>query len=169
MDEKSKDFIFSFVLIALGLFVTLSGVAMYQEAKLPPYSVESFALSPGFMPTILGIALTACSVILLLQSLRGKGSFADAFRDNARQFAAWVKPAFRSKDAFMMGVGILMMFVYSYFLVGLLPYWVASLIFLMALMFFLRAARWWKIILISLAAVGIIIFLFQFCFHAALP
>jgi hypothetical protein len=61
------------------------------------------------------------------------------------------------------------MFIYSYFLVGWLPYWAASLIFLVALMLFLRAAKWWKVIIISLAAVGLIVLLFQVCFNAALP
>ncbi|MDD3163633.1 MAG: tripartite tricarboxylate transporter TctB family protein [Sphaerochaetaceae bacterium] len=169
MDTQSKDFIFSFVLIALGIFVLISGIAIFNDAALPPYSVTEFSLSPGFMPVVLGAALLLCSILLFFQSLKGKGSFKAAVCENSRQFANWIKPAFKSQDTIYMAVGILFMFIYSYFLVGWLPYWAASLIFLVALMLFLRAAKWWKVIIISLAAVGLIVLLFQVCFNAALP
>lgn len=169
MNSKAKDFIFSFVLFALGVFVVVSGFSIYQKAALIPYKVTEFTLSPGFMPVVLGFALVFCSIVLCLQSLKSEEGMGATAKKHFAEFKAWVKPAFTNEDTITMAIGIVIMFIYSYFLVGFLPYIVASAIFLIGMMFFLRAAKWWKIIVISLVAVGLIYLLFKVCFNAALP
>ncbi|MGI5173492.1 tripartite tricarboxylate transporter TctB family protein [Treponema sp. OMZ 840] len=169
MDDKYKDFIFSFVLIAVGLFVLFGGISIYKDAAQMPYSIPEFVLSPGFMPVILGAALLFCSILLLFQSLKGRGTLKAAFIDNWNRFSSRMKPAFSEYDTISMAVGIAMMFVYSFFLIKLLPFWVASLIFLVGLMLFLKAAKWWKVVIIALAVIGLTVLLFQIGFHAALP
>jgi hypothetical protein len=68
-----------------------------------------------------------------------------------------------------MSVGVAIMAVYVYGLVGNLPYWAASLIFLLGMFFFLRIGSWWKVIVIAVASVGGVLLLFQVIFQAALP
>lgn len=169
MDTQAKDFIFSFFLVAVGLFVLISGIVIFKSAAEPPYGVTRFSLSPGFMPVVLGAALLFCSALLFFQSLKGKGGFRSACIDNFRQFAHWLKPALTAKDTISMAAGIAMMFIYSYLLISYLPYWAATLIFLICLMLFLRAAKWWNVIIIALVTVGLVYLLFKVCFHAALP
>ncbi|NBK25882.1 MAG: hypothetical protein EOM68_28190, partial [Spirochaetia bacterium] len=72
-------------------------------------------------------------------------------------------------DIRLMVIGMLIMGLYAYFLIGLLPYWLSSVLFLIALMAFLRAAKLWKIILISILSVGLVIVLFQVVFNVSLP
>lgn len=169
MDQKAKDFIFSFVLIIFGIFTTIGGVQIYHKAAERPYNITEFSISPGFLPVILGVALILCSMILLVQSLSGKESYKVALKDNLEQFKAWFKPAVTSKDTISMVVGTLIMFVYCFFLIDICHYMIASFVFLVGIMLFLKASKWWKIVLISAGAMGLIYLLFKVAFRAALP
>jgi hypothetical protein len=75
----------------------------------------------------------------------------------------------KDTDIRMMVGGMAIMAIYAFLLIGLLPYYLASLIFLIALMLFLRASTIVKSIIISIAAVGLVILLFQYGFNVSLP
>lgn len=169
MDKQAKDFIFSIVLIAVGVFALVGGIDIVNRAAQPPYRITTFSISPGFFPVVLGATLILCSILLWIQSLKGKGGLKAACKDNWGQFCTWFKPAVTSKNTITMTIGAVIMAVYSFLLVGWLPHWLASFIFLVGIMLFLKAAKWWKVLIISAGAVGLVIILFQICFHAALP
>lgn len=164
MEMKQKDFNISLVLVGLGLYTTIEGVRMYRKAARPPYNIEQFSISPGFIPTVLGAMLLILSIVLLAKSIKGTG-----FRTQLSDLLAWSKQAIHDTDIRLMVIGMVIMAVYSFFLIGLLPYWLSSVLYLIALMAFLRATKVWKIILISFFAVGLVIVLFQVVFNVSLP
>lgn len=164
MEMKQKDFNISLVLVSLGLYTTIEGIRMYRKAARPPYNIEQFSISPGFLPTILGSLLLILSVSLFIKSMRGCG-----FRAQVLSLLSWSKQAIHDSDIRLMVIGMIIMGLYAFFLIGLLPYWLSSALFLIALMTFLRATKLWKIILISILAVGLVIVLFQVVFHVSLP
>ena len=70
--------------------------------------------------------------------------------------------------AFTIGA-VIIMGIYTYVLMELLPFWAATLIFLLAIFFYLRTDKWWKNILVAVLGVIAIVLVFQYCFNAALP
>jgi len=169
MEKKTKDFIFSFVLAALAVYVTAEGYSIYTSVAQPPYNITRFTLSPGFLPVILGVSLFICSLLLFFQTLKGNGTRKQSFILKLRELHAWIGPAIRNRNNLFIAGGIVLIGLYTYVLMGMLPFWLASLIFLVAVMLYLKAARIWKVFLIAGVSVALIIALFQVCFNASLP
>jgi len=164
MDKKQQDFTISLALIALGIYATIGGVKIYLKAAKPPYNITKFSISPGMLPTILGSLLLILSVTLCIKSLQGS-----SLKERIVAFGVWAKGASKNKDMFAMVGGMAIMAIYAFFIVGSLPYWLGSSLFLIALMGFLRASKFYKIILVALIAVGLVILLFQVGFNVSLP
>lgn len=164
MDSKQKDFTISLALIAVGLWATIGGIRIYLKAARPPYSITQLSISPGLLPIILGALLLILSTMLFTKSVREvgvKNGFLTIFK--------WFKTATGDGDIRSMVIGMLIMAVYSFLLIGKLPYWATALIYLLAIMLYLRASKVWKIVVISCVIVGAIILLFQVGFNVSLP
>jgi hypothetical protein len=127
------------------------------------------SVSPGLLPVILGIALIVLSLLLLIKSLIPENGQGVALSEQLATLAAWFPTLFRNKDIINMTAGVAIMAIYVFGLVKNLPYWAASLIFLLGMFFFLRIGKWGKVIVLSLASVGGVLLLFQVIFRAALP
>ena len=170
MESKTKEMIFSFALILTGIYVAIEGLRIYQRAAGAPYFITEFSVSPGFIPFILGIALVLFSILFLLTCLKmeGKGRI-EVLRIRWNEFVSWLKTNSRNVDiAFTIGA-VVIMGIYTYVLMELLPFWAASMIFLAALFFYLRSGKWWKNLLVAVLGVLAIVIVFQYCFNAALP
>jgi uncharacterized BrkB/YihY/UPF0761 family membrane protein len=68
-----------------------------------------------------------------------------------------------------MTIGCIMMFIYTFFLMQWLPFWLASIIFLIAMFLFLRIGKPWKAVVLAVLVVALIVLLFKYGFGAALP
>lgn len=156
--KKLFDFLASVILIALGIFALVSGLAISED------SGGVFYDAPGFLPVILGIVLVGCSVLLLSGSLKEGGPSA-----RFTELKAWAQEKSRSKDTRIMLIGILIMFVYSFFLFKLLPFWISSFVFLVGIMAYLKATTLVKALLISACTVAVIVLFFQVGFRVQLP
>lgn len=156
--KKLFDFLASVVLIALGIFTLISGLGISKD------SGGLFYDAPGFLPVILGIVLIGCSVLLLSGSLM-EGGLAGRFSE----LKVWTKEKSRSKDTRIMLIGILIMFIYSFFLFKLLPFWISSFVFLVGIMAYLKATTLLKVLLISACTVAVIVLFFQVGFRVQLP
>jgi len=169
MEKQTKDFIFSFILTALSIYVGIGGYAIYRKVARPPFNITVLSISPGFMPIILAVALFFCSILLFLQSLKGKDGKKAVLKARVADISRWMRSALHDKQMFRVVSGILIIACYTYILLHFFPYWLASLLFLVGVMLYLRAGKLWKILLISLGSVGLIFLLFQVCFNASLP
>ena len=167
MTKKLKDFIFSLVLILLGAYVIVEGMNIYHKAMDKPYKITQFTVSPGFLPVLLGIALVVTAVLLLISSFQGE-AFGAALVNRKTEFSEWTKKAFNA-DLLNMTIGCVMMFLYTFFLVQLMPFWLASIIFLVAMFLFLRIGKAWKAVVLAVLVVAAIVLLFKYGFGAALP
>lgn len=167
MTRKLKDFIFAIVLILLGSYVIIEGMNIYHKAAQKPYKVTQFTVSPGFLPVLLGIALVFTALILLIGSFKGE-KLGEALAARKEEFAVWSKTAWNA-DVLNMTIGCLLMFIYTFFLMQVLPFWAASVIFLIAMFVFLRIGPVWKSVLLAVLVVALIVLLFKYGFGAALP
>jgi hypothetical protein len=169
MDNKSKDSVFAVVLILLGCFVLYEGVAMVNRASKPPYNVTEFSISPGMMPVVLGGALVLFSALLLAKTLWGTGRPMSSLAAHLKTSSVRFGKALGEVDTRSMAISVVIMAVYTFFILGDVPFWIGAMLFLVGLMLFLRAGKAWTIVAVSGVSVTLIILLFQNFFKTTLP
>lgn len=169
MDTKSKDTVFSVILIALGAYVLWEGTGMVARASRPPFNITHFRISPGMLPVMLGGALIFFSLLLLIGSLRGQSRPLQILAARLKSAAASFRCALGEADMQSMIVSVIIMAVYTFIILGRVPFWLGSVAFLVGLMLFLRAGRLWVIVAASGASVALIIVLFENFFKTILP
>lgn len=157
-DKKHLDFLVSLILIALGVFVVVYSVIITIQTG------TAFIVSPGFLPGFLGGALILSAFLLMAESLRGTG-----LQKTTSLLKDWWKDTIHSKQVRNTVLGMLIMFVYTCVLMSFLPYWLATIIMLLFLFFYLHAAKPLKAVLIAVLAVACIVGVFQYAFHVRLP
>lgn len=158
MISKKFDFTSSLILIAAAVYVIYESVDIYYKAKEPMY------LSPALVPLMLGILLLLCSVILLMESLKGSSAGA-----RFSEFAQWFAVIKQEAATKRMLIGTIIIGIYTYFLLGTLPFMASTVIFMVALMMYLKIGSFVKILLISIMTVLITHGLFQELFRVPLP
>lgn len=157
-DKKYIDFMGAVALLVFSIAVIIGSILLYQE------SGEVFYLSPGLMPLVLGAALLFTSFLHFLESLKDGG-----LKGRCQEVKEWFGTVVKDKTSHSMLIGVLIMAVYIYVLLSFLPFWLSSLIFMVILMLYLKAASPVRILLISAIAVALIVLLFQVMFRVPLP
>lgn len=157
-ENKHYDFMGSCVMLILSVAVICGSLKLYIDAGEPMY------LSPALMPLILGIALLFCSILYMVGSLKNGG-----IKARAAEIKEWAAMLVKDKTIHSMIVGVIIMAIYVFVLMSFLPFWISSLIFIIGLMFYLKATTPVRILLLSAAAVGGIVLLFQVLFRVPLP
>lgn len=157
-NEPRLNFISSTLLTLLSVVIIVGSYGIHVSAGEPLHA------SPGLMPGMLGIALLLCSLLLFRQSVREGGWGA-----RLSETRAWCGALSRHRDTRTTLIGLLMMAIYTLVLVQVLQFWAASLIFTIAMLAFLRAARWYWVLVISAATIGGIVLLFSSVFNIPLP
>ncbi|MDY5483685.1 MAG: tripartite tricarboxylate transporter TctB family protein [Clostridium sp.] len=155
---KVKDFIGGIVLILLSVFVLAESRIIFVKAG------KEMHLSPALIPTLLGSLLLILSIVLFLGSLKDGGISA-----RCRELKAMLKENKEDPNTPRMLIGLCFMALYTFVLLGLLPFWLSTVIFLVALMKYLGAGSLPKIVIISVVVTGLIIVLFQVLFRVPLP
>lgn len=157
-EKKHFDFVSAVVLILVSVGIIVMSLQIHNQ------SGEVLYLSPGLMPLILGIALLACSIFQLIRSLKDGG-----FRTRSQEMSAWFKETIKDHTVHSMVIGVVIMAIYTFILMSFLPFWAASLIFIVALMLYLKATSLVRICLLAAGSVGFIVLLFQVLFRVPLP
>lgn len=156
--KKMKDFISSVIMFLLSLFVILESWKIYGKAGKPMY------LSPALIPLMLGVILLFLSITLCITSLKEGGVSA-----RITEWKEVWKELKEDPNTVRMLVGVVLMGLYTFVLLGMLPFWLATFLFMLLLMYFLEAGSIVQIVSISILVTGLIIFLFQVCFRVPLP
>ncbi|MDR0441100.1 MAG: tripartite tricarboxylate transporter TctB family protein [Candidatus Accumulibacter sp.] len=179
MDEKHRDTVFSVILFVLGTYVVTESILMIGRATQPPLRIDRLSVSPGMLPLILGLALVFFSVLLAVVSLKGVDDPLRVFPKRLKTAWVAVRSAFSDDDFLIMLIGVTMMFIYCFFVVGSVPFWGGAFGFLLLIMTFLhcagpvvrfaRATRLGVIVLTALISVGLVVLLFENIFKTVLP
>ncbi len=166
MEKKTKDCVFALGLLILGMYVLYESWNILGRAARPPYNIKDFSISPGMLPMVLGCGLIIFCIALLIATLRG----GDTSLGNQLALA-WnhFTRAIRTPDVISMIVSTIFMFIYTFFIIGTLPYWLGAAVFLIGLMLYLRASKVYIIVLSSGVSIAIILLLFQNVFRTTLP
>lgn len=156
--KSMKDFISAVILILLSVYVLFEGFNIYTKAGKPLY------LSPALIPMMLGVMLLVLSIVLLFGSLKDGGAAA-----RGAEMKAWFKEIKADSNTMRMLIGVVIMGLYTFVLLGMLPFWLATFLFMFLLMYFLEAGSIVEILSVSVIITGLVIFLFQICFRVPLP
>ena len=157
-DMKHLDFITSLVIMGVAIFTAIEAHSYFVRSR------THFYASPGFMPTIIAVALFLLGIYLLYQSL-DKSSVKECVSRLLEAIPRGIKSA-RFKNTI---VGLAFFAVYIYVLLRFLPFWLASILVLFGCFVYLKAAKLVKSAVIAvLSAVGIVV-LFQVIFRVPMP
>ncbi|MDR2174711.1 MAG: tripartite tricarboxylate transporter TctB family protein [Synergistaceae bacterium] len=150
------DFLTAILLILFGaaFFVGARSMKVYQI----------FFVSPGFFPMILGIAFIFFGCVLLYASSL-RGGRADALRILS---GANLKRGFTS-PVFKKGGTVFLLILGYVALLGTFDFAVLSMAYLFLTFLFLRAAKWYWMIAISVAAPVVVQLVFSQVFRIPLP
>ncbi len=120
------DFVTSILVMLLGLgaFVTSWRMPRFENLNVDPYTV------PGIVPGILGVILLGLGVVLFVRSLNRGG-----WRLEPQAVAAALLSGTSGRVVLVLGLTL----GYAVVLVGRLPYWVATAIFVFL---FIGAFEW---------------------------
>lgn len=149
---RKADVVFSIVLIILGIYVLREALKM-PVTGLPGTVEQEFYLSPGFFPTLIAVILMIMGLALFINGIRSGGSI------SKKDLVRFVK-MFSSEIAIKSMIIVGLILIYTVVLLGKIPFFWATFIFLASSMFFLKATSWWRIILIS----GLGSLLITYCF-----
>lgn len=169
MNKKSRDSVFAIVLILLGGYVLYEGLAIVNRASRPPYNIADFGISPGMLPVVLGAALVFFSLLLLGNTLRGEHRPVSTLVSHLKTTSTRFGRALGEVDIRSMLISVGIMMIYTFFILGNVPFWLGALIFLVCLMLFIRAAKMWVILASSIASIAAIVLLFENFFKTTLP
>jgi len=124
------DLVTGAALFALSVGITYGAWSMdrLEARNIHPLS------APGLLPGILGLALALCSVLLIVKALRGRGMAAIQVAPDEGGIA----PA-NPGASFRLVSAALICLVYSLGLIGRIPYWLATALFVT---FFVAFFEW---------------------------
>lgn len=157
-NEPRLNFISSTLLAGVSVAILVGTFGLHAGSGVPLHA------SPALMPGLLGIALLASSLLLFRQSVHE-----DGVQVRLSEARAWLAGVARHPDTRTTLVGLVLMAVYTLVLIHVLQFWAASLIFAVAMLAFLRAARWYWVLVIAGGTVGAIVLLFSVAFNIPLP
>lgn len=104
------------------------------------------------------------SILLFVSSIKDGGPGA-----RVGEFSAYMKDVKADPNSLRMLIGLAFMGIYTFVLLGLFPFWLATFLFMFLLMFFLEAGDIIHIVIISAVITALVVFLFQVCFRVPLP
>ena len=166
MNAKAKDSVFAVGLILLGAYIIWESRNIIILASKPPFNIKDFSISPGMLPIVLGSLLVVFSIIMLITSLIGPGtSFIGHFREASQAF----RKALGEVDVVRALACVEAMAIYTFALLGTIPFWAGAFLFLVFVMVILRSARIWTIVLTSGIVITLIVLLFEGFFRTSLP
>lgn len=161
-DIRRNDLIACLILLVMSIFVLGDSIRMIFFVKIPGVESEGWFVAPGFFPLILALGLIVMSLIMLSIALRGSGKIV---------FPGWkrIRSYFKSRDELIMVAEIGLLFFYTFVLIGNIHFALASFIYLFLAMSIVRAASWYKILIISGVVSIAVAYLFGNLFKIPLP
>lgn len=157
-NKKHLDLMTSIVLGVVSIYIIFDSIRMTTD------SGEVLYYSPGLMPLVLGCGLLVCTIGLFLRTIKE-----DGLQKILSELRAGVSDFFKSEIVKKTAVGLIIMGIYVFILLERLHFIVASLIFLIVFSLFLKSGSIIKILILSVATVGLTYVVFQMGFGVPLP
>ena len=160
--DYKKDFTSSIVLLGIGTFSIVHGYQM-PVAQVTG-SPDLWYIAPGVSPILVGIVLDVLAFILLIRSIVNGGLLSSVDLQAAGRYI-------KTHDFLLLITAIGFLAIYIFILIGRMPYYVATFIYLFGNMvvFKSKGYPWWRILLVSVLAVAAITYGFGVMARIPLP
>lgn len=156
--RNTADFVMAIIFMLIAIYMIIDGFHMTAKVGVKLYE------SPGLLPIVVGIMIITCAIILFLQCLKS-----NTVKHFIQSLGDSIKAAAKSQEFINIIVGIFIIGIYTFVLLKLFPFWLASLLLMVILMLFLNAASIPKVLIVSGGTVGLIYLLFVVLFKVPLP
>lgn len=157
-----RDLVSSIVIFGIGVFSMIHGGLM-PVAQLTG-SPDLWYVAPGIFPVLTGAVLALLAVVLFVRAVRNGGLLGPEDMQAIRHY-------FTTREFFKLAAAIGFMAIYIFVLIGRLPYYLASFVYLAGNMAVFRKTgyAWWKIPVICVIAVAAITYGFGTLARIPLP
>ncbi len=146
--------------IVFGIFLIILGIAYFVSAFRMPrgniggnFGGSTLALSPGLLPMFVSAVLILLSIVMILQSIKEGSRITKEDMASLKQVVK--KPSFRRTLLI-----ILIIAIYAFVALELLPYTIATFLYLVVFMFCFKAGSLPKILIVSLIVTVLLWFFF---------
>ena len=156
--KGAGDFVVSIVLIAFAIW------AIITAQNYRSFFGDEFYIQPGFTPTVICSAILIMSIVLLVKSLKGS-----SIKERCIQVKNGVINGLKSREFWNVVVAIVLFALYILVLLKYLPFWAATFLIVAVILFYLKATKWWKILIIAAGSTALVIIIFQKVFGTLLP
>ncbi|MDR5694514.1 MAG: tripartite tricarboxylate transporter TctB family protein [Armatimonadota bacterium] len=120
--RNAGEFLAGIVLVGFSIFVIVESLRMPQRGPIP------YVLSPGFLPLLLGFILFLLSTFVLSEGIRGGGH---------RKLGMWLGDISKHEEFWRWLIILLMTGGYT-FVLGKIPFWMATVAYFLAIFIYLR-------------------------------
>ena len=146
--------------IVFGIFLIILGIAYFVSAFRMPrgniggnFGGSTLALSPGLLPMFVSAVLILLSIVMIFQSVKEGSRITKEDLASLKQVVK--KPSFRRTLLI-----ILIIALYAFVALEILPYTVATFLYLVVFMFCFKAGSLPKILIVSLVVTVLLWFFF---------
>lgn len=159
-DVRKSDVLSGLVLVGVGFLAAVTALGMPIPPDLDP--LLGYLTYPGSMPLLLGFFLILGGLALVWHGFRIAGP------PGSSELRRWVTAAF-SQEGRRAALIFLLLVVYSMLLLGRVPFWLATFVYLVAVMALVGGVRLRTVAAVALAASASLHLLFEFVFNLPLP
>ncbi|HLS27706.1 MAG TPA: tripartite tricarboxylate transporter TctB family protein [Opitutales bacterium] len=125
---EKRDFYFSLFLLALGAGVVSESLRM---PRMEAFGYGPYA-APGLVPGLIGAAIAVCAILLLIRSIRARRSGSESPTSAEEESPIQIK-------ALAVTLGLVV--IYAVGLVGTVPFWLATFLFMFAFILYFEWKR----------------------------
>jgi hypothetical protein len=151
--DPPGDVLIGTLLALIALFVVV------EAARMPERGPLGFFTSPGFVPLLVGAIALLLSVVLVAINV-ARGGIAG--------LGAWLRASVRQEETRRLGALVALISAYVLVL-GWIPFWLATFLFLLAIFVYLRASPWWLMPVHAGAATFVVAWLLPWLFEMPVP
>ena len=159
---RKSDIVFGIILIVAASYFLYLSLTMPTEGLRERFAAQFAYTNPAILPIIV------CSILIILGIFLIIGALREGARIKKADFSAIISWC-RSKESLRMWFIIGLFIIYVFVMIGRLPYVVSTFLFLIGFMFFFKASKPWKILLISAIATAAVALSFGEFMRLPLP
>lgn len=167
--QNKYDLIFSTILVIISIAILVYGIFIFKTMKLG--KGIAFYSSPALFPVFIGSVLLMLSLLLVKKTFRYRNINIVDISSFKNSNLKTILSNYRQSEPIRFIIELLLIAIYVFILIGNLPFYIATFIFLFFNMIIFRENGFavWKLLIISIIFSVLISFMFSKVANIPLP